>query len=268
MYGLWVFSVEQIDSSIPQLLEGLKTAFLTSIAGMLASLILKLVPVFYGIRKEEEQEEEITDKQLLLVLENIEKNTQPTATLALVQEVKFSNEQLKNNFQSLNDNLQNMVARELHFNTEALASSLQTVISNLDNRISEQINQTILKIYDILEQQLQHIIHSQEFNQTIQEQLQDTLSKLQETIQNIETFLGKSNNLNMKQNHVFMEQVTSFGEFIKGSEQQMSSQLNRMEEKYERELTELEKFTKTLMTIIKKLSQDHDTLYKKTNDVE
>ena len=29
MYGLWVFSVEQIDSSIPQLLEGLKTAFLT-----------------------------------------------------------------------------------------------------------------------------------------------------------------------------------------------------------------------------------------------
>lgn len=128
MYGLWVFSVEQIDSSIPQLLEGLKTAFLTSIAGMLASLILKLVPVFYGIRKEEEQEEEITDKQLLLVLENIEKNTQPTATLALVQEVKFSNEQLKNNFQSLNDNLQNMVARELHFNTEALASSLQTVI--------------------------------------------------------------------------------------------------------------------------------------------
>ena len=237
MYGLWVFSVEQIDSSIKQLLEG-------------------------------EQEEEVTDKQLLLVLENIEKNTQPTATLTLVQEVKFSNEQLKNNFQSLNDNLQNMVARELHFNTEALASSLQSVISNLDNRISEQINQTILKIYDILEQQLQHIIHSQEFNQTIQEQLQDTLSKLQETIQNIETFLGKSNNLNMKQNHVFMEQVTSFGEFIKGSEQQMSSQLNRMEEKYERELTELEKFTKTLMTIIKKLSQDHDTLYKKTNDVE
>ena len=78
-----------------------------------------------------------------------------------------------------------MVARELHFNTEALASSLQSVISNLDNRISEQINQTILKIYDILEQQLQHIIHSQEFNQTIQEQLQDTLSKLQETIQNL-----------------------------------------------------------------------------------
>ena len=72
----------------------------------------------------------------------------------------------------------------------------------------------------------------------------------------------------MKQNHVFMEQVHSFGEFITGSEQQMSSQLNRMEEKYERELTELEKFTKTLMTIIKKLSQDHDTLYKKTNDVE
>ena len=125
MYGLWVFSVEQIDSSIPQLLEGLKTAFLTSIAGMLASLILKLVPGFYGIRKEEKQEEEITDKQLFQVLESIEKNTQPTTSLALVQEIKSSNEQLKNNFQSLNDNLQNMVARELHFNTEALTIGFQ-----------------------------------------------------------------------------------------------------------------------------------------------
>ena len=64
------------------------------------------------------------------------------------------------------------------------------------------------------------------------------------------------------------DRMSSFGDFIKGSEQQMSSQLTRMEEKYERELTEWEKFTKTLMTIVKKLSTDHDTLYKKMNDSE
>lgn len=263
MYGLWIFKVDQIDASIPQLLEGLKTAFLTSIAGMLSSLLLRLAPGFYGIKKEVENKEEITDKQLFEVLEHIEKNTQPATSRELIQEIKRSNEQLGNNFQTLNANLEKMTSREINFNTEALSNSLQAVISRLDNNISKQINQTILKIHDIQEQQLQYMMRSQEFTQAMQEQLRDTLLKLQETNQNIGTFLGKSNNLNMKQSHAFMEQVTSFGEFIKGSEQQMSLQLTRMEEKYERELTEMEKFTKTLMTIIKKLSQDHDNLYKK-----
>ena len=263
MYGLWIFKVDQIDASIPQLLEGLKTAFLTSIAGMLSSLLLRLAPGFYGIKKEVENKEEITDKQLFEVLEHIEKNTQLATSRELIQEIKQSNEQLGNNFQTLNANLEKMTSREINFNTEALSNSLQTVISRLNDNVSEQINRTILKIHDIQEQQLQYMMRSQEFTQTMQEQLRDTLLKLQETNQNIETFLGKSNNLNMKQSHAFMEQVASFGEFIKGSEQQMSSQLTRMEEKYERELTEMEKFTKTLMTIIKKLSQDHDTLYKK-----
>lgn len=263
MYGLWIFSVDQIDLSIPQLLEGLKTAFLTSIAGMLASLLLRLAPAFYGVKREEDHKEEITDKQLLELLVNIENNTRSSSSQEFIQEIKLSNERLGNHFQTLNDNLLKVTSRELSFNSEALTETLQTVVSRLDNKISEQINQTILKIQDIQEQQLQYMIRSQEFTQTMQEQLRETLIKLQETNKNIENFLGKSNNLNMKQSHAFMEQVASFGDFIKGSEQQMSSQLNRMEEKYERELTEMEKFTKTLMTIIKKLSQDHDTLYKK-----
>lgn len=268
MYGLWIFNVEQIDLSIPQLLEGLKTAFLTSIAGMLSSLILKLFPPFYIIKQEEATEEEFSEKQLFDVLENIEKNTKSTSSNELIQEIRHSNESLANKFQILNDSLIQLTSREFSFNTEALTESLQMVVSKLDNKVSEQINQTILKIHDIQEQQLKYMERAQEFTQSMQDQLRDTLLKLEETNKNIETFLGKSNNINLKQNLAFMEQISTFGDFIKGSEQQMNSQLTRMEEKYERELTELEKFTKTLTTIVKKLSVDHDTLYKKLNDSE
>lgn len=263
LYGLWIFSVDQLDISIPQLLEGLKTAFLTSIAGMLSSLLLKLSPSFYGIKVKSDKDE-ITDKQLFELLVNIEKNTRSTSSQEFVQIMKQSNEQLNN----LNNSLLKATSRELNFNAETLSSTLQTVISHLDDKVSEHINQTILKIHDTQELQLQSMTRSQEFTQTMQEQLHNTLSKLQETNKNIEIFLGKSNNLNLKQSHTFMEQVSSLGEFIKGSELQMNAQLNRMEEKYERELTELEKFTQTLKTIIKKLSQDHDALYKKTNEIE
>ena len=117
MYGLWIFNVEQIDLSIPQLLEGLKTAFLTSIAGMLASLLLKLTPAIYGMKKEEEHQEEFTDKQLFELLENIEKNTKSTDANELIQVIKQSNERLGDNFQALNANLLKITSRELSFNT-------------------------------------------------------------------------------------------------------------------------------------------------------
>ena len=96
----------------------------------------------------------------------------------------------------------------------------------------------------------------------IQQQLYDILSALQETNKYIESLVN-SDTSNVNQNHAFIEQMTSLGEFIKGSEQQMNLQLNRMDEKYEQKLIAIEKFTQTLTAIIKKLSQDHDTLYKK-----
>lgn len=72
MYGLWIFNVEQIDFSIPILIESIKTALLTSIAGMFSSLLLKISPSFYGI-KEKVKQEEITDKQLFELLTSLEK---------------------------------------------------------------------------------------------------------------------------------------------------------------------------------------------------
>ena len=65
------------------------------------------------------------------------------------------------------------------------------------------MNHPLIKMCDIQEQQLRHISDSQILIQRIQEQLNDIISQLQES--------------NTKQ-------ATSFGEFFKGSEQQMNQQ--------------------------------------------
>ena len=41
--GLWSFDVNDIDSSIPLLLEGLKTSFITSLVGLIGSTLFKIV---------------------------------------------------------------------------------------------------------------------------------------------------------------------------------------------------------------------------------
>ena len=42
-YGLWKFDVSAIDTSIPKLLDGLKIAFVTSVLGLVYSLLLKYI---------------------------------------------------------------------------------------------------------------------------------------------------------------------------------------------------------------------------------
>jgi hypothetical protein len=75
-FGLIRFDVANISASVPQLLGGLKIAFLTSIAGMLAGLILKECPRLYGIKIKEEDDakEQATVEAMVVCLSSIEKN--------------------------------------------------------------------------------------------------------------------------------------------------------------------------------------------------
>lgn len=265
MYGLWVFSVERIDQSIPQLLEGLKTAFLTSIAGMVSSVLLKLCPAFYGIREvDSAQQETSTEEQLLQLLNDIRENTRPgnRATDDIKRLLENSNTLLT----GLSEHLRQISRQEMELNTEALTSALQDVVTRLDQKISEQINVTLAEIHTILTKQLECTTASQQINRSLDEHMQNAMEQLREANQNTELFLNKSTNLNFRQNETLTTQMSNFGNFVKNSQENFQTQLNRMEEKYERELSEMEKFTKTLLLIIKKLSQDHESLYKQPNE--
>ena len=50
--GLYNFNTDNITESVPILINGLKTAFLTSLAGLGANLTLRIVPSIYGFKKE------------------------------------------------------------------------------------------------------------------------------------------------------------------------------------------------------------------------
>lgn len=50
--GLLNFNSDLITESVPLLIDGLQTAFVTSLAGLLANLILRISPSIYGFKKE------------------------------------------------------------------------------------------------------------------------------------------------------------------------------------------------------------------------
>ena len=58
-WGLWGFGIENIEGSIPGLLDGLKLAFLTSIVGIFSAIVLKVYAFVYQMVKSQDPEKMI-----------------------------------------------------------------------------------------------------------------------------------------------------------------------------------------------------------------
>lgn len=162
LIGLMGFDPTDITGSVPVLLSGLKTAFITSVLGILVSLTLKFKPGFYGFKKEVEIESHedyntIVIQQLLQLNKGIENLTisiggdgdsSMSTHLAklrtvfqdkmdsLIDEFKdFANKQSENNLKALEDALNNMVnefndklINEFGENFKALDLSVQKML--------------------------------------------------------------------------------------------------------------------------------------------
>jgi len=118
-YGIWIgligFDVTDTDGSIPILLEGLKTAFGSSIAGLFTSLFINLL--FVDAKDPEERS-----------LESIEKG-----------------------ISDLSNSLDNFTIKLTESNIESLGSAIEELVSGLEMGINSETKDTINKFKSSVE---------------------------------------------------------------------------------------------------------------------
>ena len=155
--GLWSFNLEEIDVSIASLLEGLKTAFITSIFGIFLSILFRLLG--YILPKTESEKRlqnthktiddlyEVMEHSLVfqqnnqaLLLEQQDKQQRFFTQFSQDHAEKFSSEmatQLNGLVSSFNDNLQQQFGDHLKYFSESF-SKIDTVFENIDKKIDLQ----------------------------------------------------------------------------------------------------------------------------------
>lgn len=254
-WGLLDFDVNNIEMSLPQLLEGLKTAFLTSIAGMASSLVLRLSPVLYGIKTEDNTAKEDSEtKQLFELLGNIEKNTASTSSQSFTKEISGLRADNAQHFTMLNESLLNMITR-----LEELCSGMQKDWeAGMNDKLTTALENINASLADLHQAQTENTGQIS----TVLHELQSLLENLNQTSGKMGAYLNKSVSMSMNQQENMSNQMVHLGELVKTTGTQFEQQLVSMEEKFTRELSAMEQFTKTLVSIIKKLSQDHTALNK------
>lgn len=206
--GLLYFDTKHIDESIELLLSGLKTAFITSLAGMAASIAYKLfgaTPLF----KENRVTDEIRDvepKDILRAIVNQEKHlvelkkaissdneSSLTGQIKLLRsDVNDNNRQQQENFekfsQKLWKNLKEFSEMLSKSATEQVIQALKEVISDFNKNLTEQfgdnfkaLDESVKKLVDwqsTYSTQLEHMI--KQYSEGVK-----AISDIEESVTNI-----------------------------------------------------------------------------------
>lgn len=209
--GLIAFQVTDIYGSVPQLLEGLKTAFLTSIAGMVAGIILKLKPSIYLIKIEAEKSEDSIES-MIRILNDINSNQ--------VEISKRENEQLRRIERALcgegdttlltqiqklrttiSDKQDDLIKEFREFaktmtenNSKALIDALTQVMRDFNAKINEQFGENFKQLNEAVgkilvwqqnyKEQIELMI--QQFSQSV-----EGITKTEKSITNIQSEFSK-----------------------------------------------------------------------------
>jgi uncharacterized coiled-coil DUF342 family protein len=153
--GLIYFDVNNIAESVPQLLEGLKTAFLTSIAGLVASLILKTCPILYGIKASNGPAENPDVERIVNSIEKIEKSISGDGETTLITQIQKLRTNTNDGLDTLNKSFREFADRMVADSTQSLIEALENVMRDFNTKINEQfgdnfkqLNEAVGKMLD------------------------------------------------------------------------------------------------------------------------
>ena len=155
--GLLGFDVNDISGSVPSLLEGLRFAFLTSIGGIAASVLIKLWPGFYGIKtpKLDANKQENIASHMLEVLERIDKGISGDGETTLVTQIQKLRTTTSDSMADLNKSFNEFADKIVADSTQSLIDALTQVMRNFNTQINEQfgdnfkhLNESVGKMLD------------------------------------------------------------------------------------------------------------------------
>ena len=190
--GLVNFDVDDIQGSIPQLLEGLKFAFTTSIAGMISSILIKLFP-----GKDTESRSEATPETIQAELgkinQTLERNNNELRDefkklisgdndTSLVNQIKLLKtdlvEQLKENkdlnksgFEELNIQFTQLGEKIAKLSSDAMVEALKQAIVEFNKQLADQLGDNFRQLNEGVKNLLEW-----------QDQYKDTLEMMQDSI--------------------------------------------------------------------------------------
>ena len=148
LIGLWNFDVNNIEEAVPELLAGMKFAFLTSISGLVVALILKWRDIQQSAQDESDEpqnpEEENTAalQDILNELQTLNKNVNGEGDSSLVTQIMKMRTNIVDKQEELNKEFKNFAEEMTKSNIDALTEAIEKVMGDFNTTVNEKLGET------------------------------------------------------------------------------------------------------------------------------
>ncbi len=147
--GLANFDANNIEENLPQLIDGIKTAFLVSVEAVFFAILLKIIALFLEkpFSDKENIEDDIGIEDIVaLQKENLKINQENLSSFSqLLNAVKETNDNIKllrmdnkQGFVDMKNSFENFSKTMVENNSKAFIQALEEVIKDFNNKITEQ----------------------------------------------------------------------------------------------------------------------------------
>lgn len=177
--GLWDFDTNNIQGSVPLLMDGLKTAFWSSIVGLLGALSLKLREVLtLTATSTEERTQTASIDDLDNSLRLLAKVMNPDNEQGLAAQLKQQHQAAVAQINLVVETLETYQERQAEANAKALVGAIEMVMREFNTRINEQYGDNFKRLNE-------SVIAMLEWQQNYKEQLNTLINEQERTSQSM-----------------------------------------------------------------------------------
>ena len=216
--GLINFDTSNINDSIPNLLEGLKTAFITSLFGMFFSLILKFTYGHY--EKKDLSKDYVESDDPIVLLKNIsngisnvdfsvssmssviEKCFKSDEDYSLVSQLKIIRSDLNDLKREIIKSLDEFGEKVAQLGTEAMIEALRNVIEQFNARLNDLVGEEFKQLRDAMEKLVEWQEHHRKSIDEMQKKLSEYLLNVEKSTQLLERATVSINNSSVHLNNI------------------------------------------------------------------
>ncbi len=155
--GLTTFDTANLQAGVPTLIEGLKTAFWTSIAGLLGALVVKFRHMTAVVRQKqvEEQYRAATVTDLANLLGDIRDSLSDVKAGGLRASLENMHQQHGDQLQGLKHSLADYQDQMVEANTRSFISAIESVMQDFNTQINTQYGDNFRQLNEAVGQMLQ-----------------------------------------------------------------------------------------------------------------
>jgi DNA anti-recombination protein RmuC len=256
--GLWNFNIDNVDSSLPALLNGIKTAFMASVLGVFFALIFKFIELKPKETISETPEGQTIDDLVanqriqtssLNELNNgiqqlIKSIADPISDSSLVAQIKLMRMDNNEKIDALRKDFQEFATTMAENNSKAFIQALEEVIRDFNSKLTEQFGDNFKQLNEAVGQTVQ-------WQENYKTQMQESI----EILTRITSILSKQS----EDYEIVVSRSVHFS--------QHANDMKNIIEAINQQKIQMEVIIKSLADMVKTTSEELPKIGQKTNEM-